>query len=92
MRDRVAVAGLVAFLLSANSAVSSPSRAHISSGDRDELKQLMAEDQADRQSKSIDWEVVAPRDRARLARVRALYASGALHTANDRLLLPIPVV
>jgi len=43
----------------------------------------MVEDQADRESKAIDWAVVRPRDRARLARVKALHAGGLIRTAED---------
>jgi len=43
----------------------------------------MTEDQADRQPKSIDWAIVLPRDKARLARVKSLYASGTVRTASD---------
>jgi len=49
----------------------------------EELRRLMVEDQADRQSKAIDWAVVAPRDRARVARVKELYATGSIRTADD---------
>ena len=44
------------------------------------------EDQSDRtppSGKAIDWAVVGPRDKARLARVKELYAQGRLGTAND---------
>lgn len=82
MHDRVAVAALAGLLL-ATTPVASSSTAPVLSADSDELKRLMDEDQADRQAKSIDWSVVTPRDRGRLARVKALYAGGALHTAND---------
>jgi hypothetical protein len=54
--------------------------------DNSELKRLHEEDQADRKpppGKSIDWDVDRPRDDARLARVKELYASGALHTGPD---------
>jgi hypothetical protein len=82
MRDRVAV-GAIALLLLATLAASPSSRAPASSADSEELRRLMDEDQADRQSKSVDWSVVAPRDRVRLARIKALYAGGEIHTAND---------
>ena len=82
MRDRVAVAA-IALLLFATSAVSPSSRAQAPSADSEELRRLMDEDQADRQSKSVDWSVVTPRDRARLARIKALYGGGDIHTAND---------
>lgn len=59
--------------------------AHPSKSD-EELRRLCAEDQADRtppQGKAIDWAVVAPRDRARLGRVRELYTQDRLRTADD---------
>ena len=77
---RFAALGL-GVLLSAT--VAAASRPVTQPADNEELARLMAEDQSDRKSKSIDWEVVAPRDRARLARVRALYTAGAIRTAND---------
>jgi hypothetical protein len=73
----------IALLLTATSVVSPSSPAETSSADHEELKRLMAQDQADREGKTVDWTAVAPRDRARLARVKALYASGAVRTAND---------
>src|SRR5437868_800634 len=54
--------------------------------DNQELVRLMAEDQADRTpppGKSIDWDTVAPRDKARLARAKELYAGNQLHTGSD---------
>ena len=51
--------------------------------DNEELKRLRDEDQSDRAPATIDWTVVAPRDRARLKRVKELFAADALHTAND---------
>jgi hypothetical protein len=54
--------------------------------DSAELAQLYADDQADRQPKSgkpIDLAVIAPRDRKRQARVKALHEAGAIHTGND---------
>jgi hypothetical protein len=46
---------------------------------------MYQEDQDDRKPgpHGIDWAVVKPRDDARLARTRELYASGALHTGAD---------
>jgi hypothetical protein len=35
------------------------------------------------EGKMIDWSVVAPRDRLRESRVKALYQSGFLHTGKD---------
>jgi len=54
--------------------------------DNVELRQLHDEDQADRTPEgggAIDWSVVGPRDAARLARVKALLAEGAIRTATD---------
>jgi hypothetical protein len=54
--------------------------------DLDELARLYKEDQADRTpapGKVIDWSVVLPRDRARLARVKELYTDGKLQTGPD---------
>ncbi len=48
-----------------------------------ELLRLMKEDQADRQPKVIEWSVVTPRDRTRLARVKQLYADGRVRTGAD---------
>lgn len=52
----------------------------------EELARLFAEDQADRTPaphQEIDRGVVIPRDAARLARVKELYQSQALHTGKD---------
>ena len=51
--------------------------------DSQELKRLFEDDQAERAREPIDWSVVGPRDRARLNRVKDLFARSALHTAND---------
>jgi hypothetical protein len=56
--------------------------------DNEELKRLCDEDQSDRASpdrsgRSIDWSVVGPRDKARLARVKELYMQNRLHTGAD---------
>ena len=53
--------------------------------DNAELGRMFREDQDDRNPglHGIDWAVVKPRDDARLARTRELYASGALHTGAD---------
>lgn len=50
-----------------------------------ELARLYAEDQADRTPPSgeIDWNAVAPRDAARLARIKTLCRSQALRTGRD---------
>jgi hypothetical protein len=54
--------------------------------DNEELMRIEQEDQSDRTphvGKSIDWSVVAPRDKARLARVKELYIQNKLQTGND---------
>jgi len=54
--------------------------------DNEELARLCREDQADRtppEGKAVDWAVVAPRDKARLARVKELYAQNRLQTGAD---------
>jgi hypothetical protein len=51
--------------------------------DSEELRRLHDEDQADRTPRVIDWSVVGPRDRARLKRVKELFATDALRTADD---------
>ena len=54
-------------------------------GDNVELARMFSEDQDDRKPglHGIDWAKVKPRDDARLARTRELYASGALRTGAD---------
>jgi hypothetical protein len=54
--------------------------------DSEELKRLHDEDQSDRtppDGKDIDWGIVSPRDKARLARVKELYAQNRLQTGYD---------
>ena len=54
--------------------------------DPQELARMYAEDQADRkpeEGKEIDWTVVAPRDEARLARVKELCQGNALQAPMD---------
>jgi hypothetical protein len=53
--------------------------------DSGEMTRMFQEDQDDRKPglHGIDWAVVKPRDDARLARTRELYASGALRTGAD---------
>jgi hypothetical protein len=54
--------------------------------DNVELLRLHDEDQADRlpaHGGDINWSVVGPRDAARLARVKELFADGAIRTATD---------
>ena len=56
------------------------------SKDNEELARLYREDQADRTSsggKPIDWDAVEGRDKARLARVKELYAQNRLQTGAD---------
>ena len=54
--------------------------------DNEELVRLHNEDQADRSpadAREIDWSIVGPRDKARLARVKALYTQNRLRTGAD---------
>jgi len=53
--------------------------------DNAELTRMFQEDQEDRKPgiHGIDWSVVKPRDDARLARTRELYAAGDLRTGAD---------
>lgn len=53
--------------------------------DNAELARMFQEDQDDRKPglHGIDWEVVKPRDDARLERTRQLHASGSLRTGAD---------
>ncbi|MBX3118019.1 MAG: hypothetical protein KF784_03070 [Fimbriimonadaceae bacterium] len=53
--------------------------------DNEELATMYKEDQADRSPKDgkLDWDVVATRDKARLARVREMYKEGVFVTGND---------
>lgn len=51
--------------------------------DNEELKQLYKEDQADRQSGNIDWEMVSKRDRDRQSRVYELLDSNRVLTSLD---------
>ena len=54
--------------------------------DNEEIARLFREDQADRTppaGKDIDWAIVGPRDKARLARVKELYAQNRLQTGAD---------
>ena len=79
MRGVLLLAGaFVVSAIGASSAVQQKTPA-----DSAELRRLKDEDQADRQAKVIDWKVVTPRDRARLARVKELYATGAIRTGED---------
>jgi hypothetical protein len=52
----------------------------------EELARMFADDQADRDpaaGRPIDWAVVGPRDKKRLARVRELYGRAELRTGED---------
>jgi hypothetical protein len=54
--------------------------------DLQELARIYADDQGDRlpgDGKPINWSAVLPRDRAREARVKALYEAGELRTGED---------
>jgi hypothetical protein len=91
MRNRApTVLGVLVLLLSGgavhHSATALPWRASspdTALRDSEELRRLHDEDQADRAPETIDWSVVGPRDRARLNRVKELFAADGLHTAND---------
>jgi len=75
-----AVAGFLAFL-AATAAGLTPQVQN-----DQELVRLFTEDQADRTpapGRLIDWSMVLPRDRAREARVKELYRSGALQSGAD---------
>lgn len=52
----------------------------------EELARIFKEDQSDRMpkdGKAIDWKIVGPRDKARLARVKELYEQNGLQTGAD---------
>jgi len=54
--------------------------------DEKELARMYIEDQVDRKpagNAGIDWSAVAPRDAARLARIKELYHGGAIQTGMD---------
>ena len=57
----------------------------VAPSDNAELARMFEEDQADRRPgpNGIDWAAVKPRDDARLARTKELYAAGALQTGPD---------
>jgi hypothetical protein len=68
----------------AAAAASAPAiRADPPPADRTDLVRMYDEDQADRAGSRIDWTIVEPRDRARLAKVKELYAAGELRTGGD---------
>jgi hypothetical protein len=78
-RAGIAVAALAVVLAASVRGQNPPST------DNAELARMFQEDQDDRKPglHGIDWAVVKPRDDARLARTRELYASGALRTGAD---------
>ncbi len=49
----------------------------------EDLSHLYAEDQSDRTTQPINWDVVSPRDAARLARVKQFYRGGLLQAGMD---------
>ncbi len=49
----------------------------------DELARMFTEDQTDRATQPMDWQVVRPRDAARLARVKQLYRGQKLQSGLD---------
>lgn len=61
----------------------SPPTPEAPASDRQDLVRMFEEDQTDREAPTIDWKVVVPRDNARLARVKELFAAGALHSGGD---------
>src|SRR5262245_31640326 len=83
MQSRVTVFLGTVVVLCAAMGLSRTASPKIAAVDNAELRRLRDEDQGDRAPKSIDWAVVAPRDRARLARVKELYAARQMHTASD---------
>ena len=82
MRSSAPFVGLV-LLFAASGMATQPSET--APADNAELARLFKEDQDDRKPAitSIDWAVVKPRDDARLARVKELYAAGSLKTGTD---------
>jgi len=49
----------------------------------DELQKIVAEDQADRTTRPIDWNKVGPRDMIRIKRVGEIFAEGCIVQAKD---------
>ena len=80
MRLQLLLAGVVLGLVASDAPDQPPA-----SSDNAELTRMFQEDQDDRKPglHGIDWAVVKPRDDARLARTRDLYASGALRSGAD---------
>jgi thiol-disulfide isomerase/thioredoxin len=78
---------LLAFTLSSLAlAADKPTSPTVEPADNAELTRLYHEDQSDRQpgeGKRIDWNIVGPRDKAREARIKELYAAGQLKTGAD---------
>lgn len=91
MRNRGAIIGAVIVLVLSGTILNQPATAlpwqasspDTALRDSEELRRLRDQDQSDRAPKVIDWSVVTPRDRARLRRVKELFAADSLHTAND---------
>jgi hypothetical protein len=87
LKRKACVAAFVAAILAGIAHTSAPVEKHRPAAgavveDSLELQNLHADDQADRAGK-IDWLVVEPRDRARRKRVKQLFASEQIRTAND---------
>ena len=82
MRSSAPFLGLVLLFAAAGMATQGSGDAP---ADNAELARLFKEDQDDRKPAvtDIDWKVVKPRDDARLARVKELYAAGRLQTGPD---------
>jgi len=82
MRVTTVAAALLGLLSVSGVAPSAPPAAPAAS-DRPDLVRMFEEDQADRTATSIDWAAVQPRDQARLAKVKELFAAGGLQTGGD---------
>ena len=82
MRWSATFVGLVLLCAAAGMATQ---RSEVAPTDNAELARLFKEDQDDRKPAitDMDWKVVKPRDDARLARVKELYAAGRLQTGAD---------
>jgi hypothetical protein len=80
VRMPIALAAAVVWLAAAQaSAQGSPA----APSDNPEIAAMFEADQADRAAAPVNWAVVAPRDRARLARMAELLEAGAVHTGQD---------
>jgi hypothetical protein len=87
---RNAASWVVAFLLAASELAShsGPARqpSEAAAPDNAEVAAIFQEDQSDRKpaaGAAVDWSVVTPKDRAREARVSALFAAGTVRTGKD---------